>query len=219
MELFGFVWIELNSTLSKENWPIVKIKPTTWGCTLLKCFSKDITLFEGLAFEASGNEQSKLWGAELKTYIPTWKKSLDQSDTTEIEEDAVIFKVSLGKVYRKLSVPGTFSLDELAVSILSAFNFSNDHLYEFIYKNDYGITERIVHSYVENGYELHTSEYTVGELSLYVGMELTFHFDFGDDWRFLLAVESFTDENSSLQEATVIEQHGNPPEQYPEWDD
>jgi len=81
------------------------------------------------------------------------------------------------------------------------------------------VTERIVHSSAENDYELYTSEYAVGELPLYEGMELIFHFDFGDDWRFLLAVESITDENSSPQEATVIEQHGNPPEQYPEWDD
>ncbi len=31
MELFGFVQIKLDSVLSKENWPIVKIKPTNWG--------------------------------------------------------------------------------------------------------------------------------------------------------------------------------------------
>ena len=219
MELFGFVQIELNSVLSKENWPIVKIKPMTWGCVLLKCFSKEISLFDDFAFEPSDDNQAESWGSGLKTYIPTWEKNLDQADRVDIKEGTVIFKISLGKVYRKLSVPVNISLDELAGSILSAFNFCNDHLYEFIYKNDYGVTERIVHSYVENDYELYTSEYVVGELPLYEGMELIFHFDFGDDWRFLLAVESITYENSRLQEATVIEQHGNPPKQYPEWDD
>jgi hypothetical protein len=65
----------------------------------------------------------------------------------------------------KIAVPSTTCLEELAGSILRAFNFDNDHLYEFIYKNRYGITERVVHSSVEN-------------------MEFIFHIDFGDDWRF-----------------------------------
>ncbi len=58
----------------------------------------------------------------------------------------------------------------------------------------------------------------MGELPLYSGMELTFRFDFGDDWRFLLVVESFLDEDSSFVKPKVIEQYGDPPEQYPEWD-
>ena len=64
-------------------------------------------------------------------------------------EGKVVFKVSLGKAYRKLAIPSTINLDELACSILSAFNFNNDHLYEFIFKNNYGITERISHSYAD----------------------------------------------------------------------
>ena len=50
-------------------------------------------------------------------------------------------------------------------------------------------------------------------------MELIFHFDFGDDWRFQLLVESITSEDISCSEPTVIEQHGNPPEQYPDWEE
>ncbi len=218
MELFGFVQIKLDSILSKENWSIVKIKPTNWGRALLKCFTKEITYFKDFDFEPSNNEQAEVWGSEAKTYIPTWKQNLDQAETDNEIEGTVIFKVSLGKVYRKIAVSNTTNLDELADVILSAFKFSNDHLYEFIYKNDYGITERIVHSSAESDDGQYTSEYTVGELPLYSGMELTFCFDFGDDWRFLLVVESFSDEDSSFVKPKVIEQYGDPPEQYPEWD-
>jgi hypothetical protein len=50
-------------------------------------------------------------------------------------------------------------------------------------------------------------------------MEFLINFDYGHDWRFLLLVESFTVDDSTLAEAKVIEQYGNPPEQYPDWDD
>lgn len=219
MELFGLIQINLDSELSKEIWPIVKIKPTTWGTAVLKCFSRDIAFFEDFTFEASDKDQDESWGSELKTYIPTWKKNLDQLEIPDIKEGAIIFKVSLGKVYRKLAVPNNTILDEFADSILKAFNFSNDHLYEFKFKNEYGVTERIVHSYEKDDYEEYTSDYAVGELPLYEGMEFLFNFDYGDDWRFLLLVESFTVDDSTLAEAKVIEQYGKPPEQYPDWDD
>jgi len=218
MELFGFIQIELNSELSKENWPITKIKPTKWGSAILQCLSKEISAFDIFEFERSGNEQIKSWGSELRAYLPAWNKNLDQKTTGELKEGVVIFKVSLGKVYRKLAVPCDISLDELASSILTAFSFSNDHLYQFYYKNKYGITERIVHSFVDSEYEMYTDEYAVAELALYEGMEIIFNFDFGDDWRFLMIVESFVDNDLSSIEPKVIEQYGTPPEQYPDFD-
>ena len=218
MELFGFVRIELDSVFSKENWPVVKIKPTKWGKALLKGFSKEIAIFDSFDFEPSNNQQVEAWGSEVKAIIPTWKKNLDQAHSDDVIDGEFIFKVSLGKAYRKLAIPSTISLDELAGSILSAFNFNNDHLYQFIYKNNYGITEQIVHSYADSEYGWYTNEIAVGEIPLYEGMEFIFHFDFGDDWRFLLVVESFKNTDSSILKSKVIEQYGNPPEQYPDWD-
>ena len=119
---------------------------------------------------------------------------------------------------RTVLVPGTTYLDELAQTILSAFEFDNDHLYEFSYKNRHGITERVAHPYVESD-ELTTYECLVGELPLQKGMTLTFRFDFGDDWRFQLVVESISSDNANYSEPTVIEQHGEPVKQYPDWED
>jgi hypothetical protein len=146
------------------------------------------------------------------------EKSLKEPKIEEIEPSSYVFKISLGSAYRKIAVPSTVSLEDLAGSILSAFNFDNDHLYEFIFKNRYGITERIVHPYVDND-ALCTTDCVIGELPIYKGMELTFRFDFGDDWRFQLLVESILSNDSSYSEPTVIEQKGEPPEQYPDWDD
>jgi len=218
MELFGFVRIELDSGLSKENWPIVKIKPTIWGKALLKCFAKDIACFENFEFEMLNSQPIETWGSEVKAYIPTWINNLEPEQADDVIEGEIIFKVSLGKAYRKLAIPSTIILDELARNILSAFDFNNDHLYEFIFKNDYGITEQIVHSGVESENGCDTSNLLVGELPIYEGMELIFHFDFGDDWQFLLVVESLVEGSSDSLKSKVIEQQGTPPEQYPEWD-
>ena len=54
-----------------------------------------------------------------------------------------------------------------------------------------GITERVVYHYVEND-KFCTTDCVIGELPLYKGMELIFHFDFGDDCRFQLVVESIS---------------------------
>ena len=216
MELFGFIRIGQNAALSGENWPIVNITPTPWGHALLNLFSEHITAFDEHANDQSDYDPIELWRSELKTYIPALEKSLKEPEIEEIQDSIYIFKVSLGSAYRKIAAPGTTSLEALAGSILSAFNFDNDHLYEFVYKNRYGITERIVHPYVESD-DFCTTDCVVGELPLHKGMELTFHFDFGDDWLFQLVVESIASNNSGCSEPTVIEHKGNPPEQYSDW--
>ena len=217
MELFGFIRIEQDAALSRENWPIVKIEPTAWGSVLINYFSRYVTSFDEIIIEPSDKNQTESWGSELKTYIANWKTSLVQPEAVSLKDGVVVTKAILGNAYRKIAIPSNISLDELANSILRAFDFSNDHLYEFIYKNGYGITERVVHPYVESDYELYTPECIVGELPLYEGMELIFHFDFGDDWRFQLIVESIATEDINFSEPEVIEQHGKPPEQYPDW--
>ena len=218
MELFGFIRIEQDATLSGENWPIVNITPTTWGRALLNHFSKHLTSFDEHVNDQSDYDLIELWDSELKNHLPALEKSLKEPEIEEIQHSSYVFKVSLGSAYRKITAPGTTSLEELAGSILSAFHFDNDHLYEFIYKNRYGITERVVHPYVESD-ELCTTDCVIGELPIYKGMELTFHFDFGDDWRFQLIVESIESKDTSCSGPTVIEQHGKPPEQYPDWNE
>ena len=91
-------------------------------------------------------------------------------------------------------------------------------MHEFIFKDCYGTTKRIVNPYVESN-DLCTNDCKVGELSLYEGMEIIFHFDFGDDWRFKMVVESIANNDAHSSAVTVIEQRGEPPEQYPDWDE
>jgi hypothetical protein len=215
MELFGFIAIERDPALEGDTWPIARVMPTAWGHALLDCFSDQKSLYDLLAGQMA-EEQSDFWESALKSHIPAWKNTLPQPETAVIEEGVYIFKVTLGKAYRKFAVPADTLLDDLAGDILSAFNFDNDHLYEFIYKNRYGVTERIAHPSCDDEYC--TDEYAVGELPLKQGMEFTFHFDFGDDWMFQILVEEPVLKDRDYSETTVIERHGKAPKQYGRYD-
>lgn len=220
MELFGFIDTECTAANDNETWPLAKITPTDWGRTIFGYFAQNslprsfLEIDDELDQPSPGN-----WEAEFKKYTPDWQRSLLQIEHKTTEQGAYIFKVTLGKASCKLGVPAGLSLDGLAYGILDAFKFDNDHLYEFIYKNQYGIKESIVHPYVDRGRDFCTEDCTVGYLPLYKGMTFIFHFDFGDDWEFTIQVEAMPSAELDFSDLTVIEKRGTPPEQYPDWND
>jgi len=216
MELFGFIDIECTVADEIETWPLSVIKPTDWGRAIFGyCVQNNLVM----SFLEDDHAGLGAWENEFKKYIPAWEKSLIQAEREITEEGAYIFNVSLGKASCKIAVPANISLDELAYGILSAFDFDCDHLYEFIYKNEYGVEESIAHPYADRTHEYCTEDCPVGYLPLYKGMTFIFHFDFGDDWEFKIQVEAMPSAEADYPELTVIEKRGTPPEQYPDWED
>lgn len=59
-----------------------------------------------------------------------------------------------------------------------------------------------------------TSEVRVGDLSLLPGQLMTFRYDFGDNWKFKVELETITPADSKLNRFAVLERHGKAPEQY-----
>ncbi|MDI1292898.1 MAG: hypothetical protein PSV18_09150 [Methylobacter sp.] len=219
MELFGFIDIKCVAN-EDETWPLDKIKPTAWGSAIFGYFAQNNRVMPFLGFKNRLDQADpEFWEIEFKKHIPAWKKSLIQVERKTTERGTYIFKVTLGKASCKLGVPAGLSLDGLACGILDAFKFDNDHLYEFIYKNQCGIKESIVHPFVDRGSDFCTEDCTVGYLPLYKGMTFIFHFDFGDDWEFKIQVEAMPSAELDFSDLTVIEKRGTPPEQYPDWDD
>ena len=100
-----------------------------------------------------------------------------------------IFKVSLGKIWRRIAISGEASLAYLADLIRSSVNFDDDHLDCFTYKNTSGRQVQVMHPYMNDG-ELFTDEVTVGSLPLVVGSTLEYLFDFGDCWKFQVQLEA-----------------------------
>ena len=57
----------------------------------------------------------------------------------------------------------------------------------------------------------------ISELDLYVGQEFLYLFDFGDEWRFEVKLESKEEKGLRLLHPRIIEVKGKSPEQYPEY--
>lgn len=198
MELFGFVEITLDATVNKANWPVVKIEPTSLGTALFDYLGMGaVTDIDWLITERTEGRPMPLI-EEIKKCQLDLKKTLLLPQAEVLIDVNVIFKVTLLKTSRTLSISSEASLDDLASVILDAFDFDNDHLYEFSYKNVFGMEESISHPYAENEKGLFTPDYRVGQMPLYVGMNLTFLFDFGDNWEFLLVVEAIDTDGKPL---------------------
>lgn len=212
MELFGWVQIELDASLA-ENWPVSKVIPTEWGFSLSIWYHAHINKH---LFDDTYTDSISDWDSQLQTYFPGLKHRLIQSQEKTNLDTTIVLKVLLHKAWRLIQVSGRTLFDELASVILDAFDFDNDHLYEFSFKNAYGYSEHIVHPQIESDDQA-TTECAIGEIELYPGMELLFTFDFGDNWEFLLVVDSINDQPFKAK-PKVIDKQGKLPKQYAdEW--
>ena len=108
-------------------------------------------------------------------------------------------------------------MDKLSSSNLDAFAFDNDHLYCFSYKDRYGVTNHINHSFSNDFEGYSADEIRVGDLPLSPGMKMTFIYDFGDEWEFEILVEN-TDAAMKINAPKLLESKGKAPEQYQDYD-
>ena len=112
-------------------------------------------------------------------------------------------------VYRILEVCGSSSLDALCSSILRAFDFSQDHLYEFCMNN---------RMYSENSFECgNATKKKLDSLYLVKGQKFSLHYDFGDDWMFTISVQKIEETDKTFRAKCT----GGKGEviQYPDFDD
>jgi hypothetical protein len=127
-------------------------------------------------------------------------------------EGTHIFKVSLERVWYRIAIPEDQTLEALASAILDSVEFDNDHLYQFSYKNRCGALNYVNHPYMEEG--PWTSEVLVGDLPLRIGQSMTFLFDFGEKWKLDVVLEQ-VNPDMDIEEPSLLELNGKPPEQYP----
>lgn len=212
LNLFGFIEIQSGLPQPGEGWRIERITLTPIGeaflALLYNQFFSDFQRIMAMDTEPStGGLQ-----AILKPYFPEWQHNLIPPQTA-FREGIYIFKVSLGKIWRRIAIDAKQSMAVLASVILASVDFDEDHLYQFSYRNRFGTLEQIYHGYLEDE-PLLASDVRVGDLSLSVGQNMTFLFDFGDNWEFDLLLEA-TDANHVVKDAEIIESYGEAPEQYP----
>ena len=111
------------------------------------------------------------------------------------------------KVERTLEISGTETLERLTAVILSSLEFDFDHLYEYA-----------IHGTVYEGAPYGSAEercrVKLNSLGLKKGDMFELHYDFGDDWMFLLSVLDVKREKGGP--ARIIASRGEV-EQYPDW--
>ncbi len=152
-------------------------------------------------------------------YLDSEEEDEDEIDLYQSPDCYYLLKVQLKNqkppVWHRLVVHASTHFSELQSKILRAFNFCNDHLSSFFLGTNIGCPEICTSQYPG---ELEP-DYEIGQiLGTNIGAKLTFLFDFGDDWEFLITLEKILDDPKDVPARTIMHK-GGPVEQYPDYDE
>jgi hypothetical protein len=218
LDLFGLIKVHDVPSEPGEGWHIERIERIPFGDALLDLlwieFFSDFGNLIGL--EEKPIISFGVLQPVIQPYFPKWEKNLSISED-EFREGIHVFKVSLGRIWRRIAIPADRTLDSLADAILDAVEFDHDHLYEFIYRNRFGALEEVHHPYMDEG--PWTDEVRIGDLPLSTDQAMTFVFDFGDWWEFDVKLERIESIEAfpPLEGTVVLNEHGEAPKQYQGW--
>jgi hypothetical protein len=222
MELFGFIEIIHGAPKPGKGWRILKIKRNTYGDAIFKylghkVLSSEEHLYFLIDFEI--NKAPKLygeWQSHFRPFFPDWQNNLAIPEP-EYREGIYVFKVSLGDVWRRIEIYSDLTLEDLTDTILDSFDFDKDHHYSYYCKDLFG---SMVEINSPNSYdEPFTNDVLIGEIPIHIGSSMKFLYDFGDNWEFQVTLEEVREGTKKLKHPKVIAEHGEAPDQYPDWDD
>lgn len=235
MEMFGLLKITTGKPVAGKGWRIKSFEALPLGTPLLNLVQN--------AFYENGMS----WPSEidpsipydelqdtLQPYFPKWQKTL-VLPSSGFRPDRHIFKVSLGKIWRRIAISGEATLEDLSAYILSSVEFDSDHLDSFTYTNAMGRKVEVLHPYAEGGFfsageTIHTDKVKIGSLPLSEGSVMEYLFDFGDCWTFEVQLETTEPDSNQIQSTRtkkkkkttpvgeILEVHGESPEQYPSYE-
>jgi hypothetical protein len=161
---------------------------------------------------APGVPRFGVWQPMFQPYFPEWRANLELP-RPEPREGTFIFRVSLGKVWRRIAMPADATLDDLVGWVLRSVNFDSDHLYDFVYRDRLGATVTAVHPEMDEG--PWASEILIGTLPLEPGQTMELVYDFGDNWCFTIKLERVEPPGAKVKTPRILERHGKSPDQYP----
>jgi hypothetical protein len=220
MELFGLMNIEHKTPEPGKGWRIKSIEPTPLGraiwSLLLGGPSAKTPLADDIIVYPGEPIQFGRWQPLFQPFFPEWCHNLEVPEPP-LRDGQHVFKVSLGKAWRRIAIPGEAGCDQLAHAILDAFDFDYEHLYRFEYRGRFGATEYVNHPYMEE--PLEADEVRIGSLPLDCGASMAFVYDFGDNWTFNVLLESVQPRDRRQKRPLLLESRGEAPEQYPSYDE
>lgn len=212
LQMFGFITIKQPQKNIDKFWLIDQIRCADFGRVMIPLLDANI-IERDLGWKIIDGENLHFgeWQSLLQPFFPEWKNNLITIEP-EFQEGLYIFKIAIGSVWRRIAISGDQELELLSDAILEAFDFDNNHLYQFTYKNRKGLTASV------NAPELEeppfTTEVLVGELNLNPGDSLIYLYDFGDQWKFSLILEKIDTNNTEKSTPILLESHGESPEQW-----
>ncbi len=132
------------------------------------------------------------------------------------------FTLRYGDFEAKLVLTGDWSLYDFAEFLIKTLGFDFDHAFQFCddIKFPYRSTERytLFADIGEGEGEPGVQDTLVCDV-FSLGKQMLFHFDYGDDWFFLLSCTAVKESTAKRRSRKVISTKGTPPEQYPEFDE
>ena len=213
LDLFGMVRVQQTKPEPGQGWRVARIERTDFGEAMLHLLFENeffFSFFDLWSDEPNDKPALRLHTA-LQPFFPDLQHRL-QLPNPEAIAGIYVFKVTLGSVWARIAIPSDCVLEELSWAILNSFQFDSDHLHCFTYMNRFGAKSHVNHPYMDE--PPWTDEVTVGELALIPGAEMTFLFDFGDNWQFTLLLEQIDPPDQGIKKAKLVTFHGKPPPQY-----
>lgn len=210
LELFGLADVERGEPTEGESWPILAIRRTPFGEAICGTI---LSLDQLLSTDREAKKpRFGIWQPLLQEYFPEWRNNL-QLPKPGFSDGVYYFKVRLGTAWRRIAIAADHTLEDLAWSIIKAFEFSGDHLYAFRFSKRDGSQARVVHPEIDDG-EMYTDEYVIGCLPLEKDQSMEFVYDFGTYWRFDVTLEKVEPPDRRMKEPRIVESHGTPPSEY-----
>ncbi|MCU0567737.1 MAG: plasmid pRiA4b ORF-3 family protein [Oculatellaceae cyanobacterium Prado106] len=226
-ELFGLLSIQPGKPKEGKGWQVKQVKKLPLGDALIP-LTMNAFLNYPYPWNAEFNDPAMdeqdfpdeppgfgLLKSALQPFFPELQ-TVWTPPSQVFQEGIYTFKVSLGSVWRRIASPAECSLEDLAYAILNSYGFDDDHLYEFSYKDQRGLLCQICHPACEE--PPFTDEVRVGDVVLPPGQAMQFRYDFGDNWKFKVELESLAPSDPKMKQCKLLERHGKAPEQYPSYD-
>ena len=211
MDALGWLSTEYEPPANGHTHQLSRVELLPFGQAMIEVLSKTFVFGFMTAAECKSLQLGALKPA-FKPYFPKWHQNLELPEP-EIRTGKYTWRVSVGKPWRRIEIPGELSLESLAAAILNAFDFDNDHLYHFEYRDQRGQKIEIVCPQINDASQW-ADEVAIQDLPLAEGSTMIFVFDYGDNWQFTLKLESVTEVDPKLKGPKVIQRSGKSPVQY-----
>ncbi|HEX8200821.1 MAG TPA: hypothetical protein VF590_10055, partial [Isosphaeraceae bacterium] len=156
------------------------------------------------------------WQPLFGSAFPEWRANLIPPGTA-FRAGVFVFRVALGRVWRRIAIPAGNSLEDLAHAILRSVDFGNDHLYEFRYRDRFGRAAEAHHPYMDE--PPWAGDVRIGDLPLEPGQAMTLVYDFGDNWEFAVRLDHIKPPDARVKAPKLLESHGTAPSQYGDADE